>query len=89
MQIADELENIENEGGGLNCKIGRGKTKKMVFLKSSPSVISNTELLKSVDVSIETYRKNFLNVEDVNKEILMYSMASHPQHDEIVDWFNI
>ena len=82
----DELQELEKENFGMLHKVG--KSKNDIFLKSSPLQIS-VSLLNKVNMSNDEYTLKFKSTNGVDRTLLMLGLASHPQHDEIVDWFNV
>ncbi|XP_052098935.1 uncharacterized protein LOC127733660 [Mytilus californianus] len=82
--VIHELEELEREGAGMLHKVG--KPRKEIFLKASPGQMPN-EILKKVDISVDDYMIRFKSKKETDGNLIMMSLPSHPQHDEIVDWF--
>lgn len=66
-----------------------GKINRDAFLKSSPSTLRSLDKNTNVGISIEEYENSFKSMEKVDVKLLMKVLPSHPQHDEIVDWFKL
>lgn len=80
----DELQELEREGAGMMHKVG--KPKKEIFMKSSPSQMP-IEILKKVVMSEADYNTRFRVRRESDANLITLALPSHPQHDEIVDWY--
>jgi hypothetical protein len=85
--VVDELEELER--GGMGSLMKCGKVNRDAFMKCSPSILRSLEKNLNVGISIDEYEKSFKSVDKVDLKLLMKVLPSHPQHDEIVDWFRL
>ena len=51
--------------------------------------MSGLDVLDKYGMDEEEYRRRFVDTTKIGKKVLLLCLPSHPQHDEIIEWFPI